>query len=163
MQTDGSGRISVPLAGTVPAAGRTPRELADEIAQRLSDGYVKDPQVTINLVETVSQVVTVEGEVERPGLYPVLGKMTLLRAIARAEGATEFADVEEVVVFREVGNQSMAAVYNLGAIRRGNYADPEIYANDVVVVGESGTRRLFKDALQTAPAVLTPLVYFLTR
>lgn len=163
VQADGSGRISVPLAGTIPAAGQTPQELADEIARRLADGYVKDPQVTVNLVETVSQVVTVEGEVERPGLYPVMGKMTLLRAIARAEGATEFADVDEVVVFRTVNNQSMAAVYNLAAIRRGNYADPDIYANDVVVVGESGTRRLFKDAIQTAPAILTPLVYFLTR
>lgn len=163
VQADASGRISVPLAGTIEAAGRTPRELADEIARRLRDGYVKDPQVAVNLVETVSQVITVEGEVERPGLYPVVGKMTLMRAIAGAEGATEFANIEDVVVFRTVGGQDMAAVYNLGAIRRGNYADPEVYANDVVVVGESGTRRLFKDALQAAPAILTPLVYLLTR
>lgn len=163
VQADASGRISVPLAGTIEAAGRTPQELADDIAQRLRDGYVKNPQVTVNLVETVSQVVTVSGEVEKPGLYPVLGRMTLMRALAQAEGATEFADSESVVVFRTVGGQDMAAVYNLGAIRRGNYNDPEIFANDVVVVGESATRRLFKDALQTAPAVLTPLIYLLTR
>lgn len=163
VQADASGRISVPLAGTMEAAGKTPGELADEIARRLRDGYVKDPQVTVNLVETVSQVVTVSGEVEKPGLYPVLGKMTLMRAIAQAEGATEFADSESVVVFRTVNGQDMAAVYNLGAINRGNYNDPEIYANDVVVVGESGTRRLFKDVLQTAPAILTPLIYLLTR
>lgn len=163
VQADSGGRISVPLAGTVDAAGKSPGELADDIAARLRNGYVKDPQVTVNLVETVSQVVTVSGEVEKPGLYPVLGRMTLMRAIAQAEGTTEFAESESVVVFRTVEGQDMAAVYNLGAIQRGNYNDPEIYANDVVVVGESGTRRLFKDALQTAPAVLTPLIYLLTR
>ncbi|WP_431872398.1 polysaccharide biosynthesis/export family protein [Allosphingosinicella sp.] len=163
VQADASGRISVPLAGTIEAAGKTPGELADEIALRLRDGYVKDPQVSVNLMETVSQVVTVSGEVRKPGLYPVLGKMTLMRAIAQAEGSTEFADADNVVVFRTVSGQDMAAVYNLGAIRRGNYNDPEVYANDVVVVGESGTRRLFKDILQAAPAVMTPLVYVLTR
>lgn len=162
VQADASGRISVPLAGTIEAAGRTPGELADEIARRLRDGYVKNPQVTVNLAETVSQVVTVDGEVQKPGLYPVLGKMTLMRAIARAEGTTEFAAVDDVVIFRTVDNQRMAGVYNLGAIRRGRYADPEVYANDVVIVGESATRRLFKDVLQIAPAVVTPLVYILT-
>src|SRR3546814_21117547 len=96
-------------------------------------------------METVSQVVTVSGEVRKPGLYPVLGKMTLMRAIAQAEGSTEFADADNVVVFRTVSGQDMAAVYNLGAIRRGNYNDPAVYAHDVVVVGESGTRRLFTD------------------
>src|SRR3546814_5799243 len=44
VQADASGRISVPLAGTIEAAGKTPGELADEIALRLRDGYVKDPQ-----------------------------------------------------------------------------------------------------------------------
>lgn len=163
VQADAAGRISVPLAGTIEAAGKTPGELAEEIARGLRDGYVKDPQVTVNLIETVSQVVTVSGEVGKPGLYPVVGRMTLMRAVAQAQGTTEFADSENVVVFRTVNGQDMAAVYNLGGIRRGNYSDPEIYANDIVIVGESGTRRLFKDVLQLAPAVLTPLVYLLSR
>ena len=62
VQTDASGRISFPLAGVVEAAGRTPAELEGMLAQRLRAAYVRDPQVTVNLKETVSQVVTVDGE-----------------------------------------------------------------------------------------------------
>jgi polysaccharide biosynthesis/export protein len=49
-------------------------------------------------------------------------------------------------------------MYDLGAIRRGAYADPEVFANDVVVVGDSPQRRLFRDLLQVIPLITTPLV-----
>jgi polysaccharide export outer membrane protein len=115
----------------------------------------------VNLVETVSQVVTVEGQVAQPGLYPVVGRMTLLRAIATARGMTQAANQRDVVVFRTVSGQNMAALYNVDAIRRGSYADPDIYANDVVVVGESRARRLFETLLQAAPLLTTPLILLL--
>ena len=157
VQADASGRISVPLIGTVDAAGRTPAELASDIATRLRR-FVKDPQVTVNLEETVSQVITVDGEVSKPGLYPVVGRMTLIRAIATAEGASELARLDNVVVFRTVGGQRYAALYNLGAIRRGAYDDPELYPNDVVIVGQSAAQKLFRDVLTVSPAILAPLV-----
>ncbi len=158
VQTDAGGRISFPLAGIMEAAGKTPGELEEEIEQRLRGQYVRDPQVTVNLKETVSQVVTVDGQVKKPGLYPVIGKMTLMRAVATAEGTAEFAKLDDIVIFRTVNGQKMAALYNLKAIRRGYYDDPEIFANDVVVVGDSTARRLFKDALQLVPLLTTPLV-----
>jgi polysaccharide export outer membrane protein len=161
VQADASGRISLPLAGVVEAAGHTPEELATEIAGRLRTRYIRDPQVTVNLEETVSQVVTIDGQVGQPGLYPVVGRMTLMRAIATARGTTEFARLSDVVVFRTVGEQRYAALYNLQAIRRGTYPDPEIYADDVVVVGDSPARRLFRDILQAAPLLLTPVVAIL--
>lgn len=161
VQADASGRISLPLAGTVEAAGRTPEELAAEIATRLRGRYVRNPQVSVNLKETVSQVITVDGEVKKPGLYPVIGRMTLIRAVATAEGAGELARLDDVVIFRTVNGQPMAAIYNLKAIRRGQYEDPDVYANDVVLVGTSEARRLFRDAMQVAPAVFTPLIYLL--
>lgn len=161
VQTDAGGRISFPLAGIIEAAGKTPGELEEEIEGRLRGQYVRDPQVTVNLKETVSQVVTIDGQVREPGLYPVIGKMTLMRAVAVAKGTAEFAKLDDVVIFRTVNGQKMAALYNLKSIRRGLYNDPEVFANDVVVVGDSQARRLFKDALQVAPTLLTPLVYFL--
>ncbi len=161
VQADASGRISLPLVGSIEAAGKTPQQLAQEIEQGLRARYIRNPQVSVNLVETVSQVVTVEGQVEQPGLYPVVGRMTLLRAIATARGMSERASAREVVVFRTVDRQKMAALYNVDAIRRGTYADPEIYANDVVVVGESNARRLFETILQTAPLLTTPLILLL--
>lgn len=162
VQTDAGGRISFPLAGIVEAAGKTPGELEDIIETRLRGSYVRDPQVTVNLKETVSQVVTVDGEVKQPGLYPVIGRMTLMRAIATANGLGEFAKKDDVIIFRTVNGQKMAGLYNLKAIRRGNYDDPGIFANDVVIVGDNVGRRLFKDALQILPAVTSPLVYLLT-
>lgn len=158
VQTDASGRISFPLAGIVEAAGRTPAEVEEEIEGRLRNRYVRDPQVTVNLKETVSQVITVDGQVKEPGLYPVIGKMTLMRAVATAKGTSEFAKLDDVVIFRTVKGQDLAALYNLDAIRRGNYADPEVFANDVVIVGDSKARRLFKDALQIVPLLTTPLI-----
>jgi polysaccharide export outer membrane protein len=162
-QTDAGGRISFPLAGVVDAAGHTPAELETILEERLRGRFVRDPQVTVNLKETVSQVITVDGEVKEPGLYPVIGRMTLMRAVATAKGTTEFAQLQNVVVFRTVGGQKMAGLYNLKAIRRGNYDDPEVFANDVVVVGDSSARRLFKDVVQIVPAIATPLVYIFTR
>jgi polysaccharide biosynthesis/export protein len=161
IQTDSGGRISFPLAGIVDAAGRTPAELETLIEGKLRGSYVRNPQVTVNLKETVSQVITVDGEVKEPGLYPVVGKMTLMRAVATAKGGTEYAKFDDVVVFRTVNGQKMAALYNLKAIRRGVYGDPEVFANDVVVVGDSSARRLFKDALQALPAVLSPIILLL--
>jgi polysaccharide export outer membrane protein len=163
VQADASGRISFPLAGTVEAAGRTPNEVAQIIAARLRERFVRDPQVTVNLKETVSQVITVDGEVKEPGLYPVIGKMTLMRAVATAKGASEYAKLSHVAVFRTVGGQRMAGLYNLRAIRDGAYDDPEVYANDVVIVGDNATRRIFKDAIQILPSITGPLVYLLVR
>ena len=158
VQTDAGGRISFPLAGIVEAAGKTPAEIESILEERLRGRFVRDPQVTVNLKETVSQVITVDGDVTEPGLYPVIGRMTLMRAVATAKGVSEFARLDDVVVFRTVNGQKMAALYNLKAIRRGLYDDPEVFASDVVVVGDSQSRRLFKDALAILPVVTTPLI-----
>lgn len=162
-QTDAGGRISFPLAGIVEAAGKTPAELEQLLEERLRGRFVRDPQVTVNLKETVSQVITVDGEVKEPGLYPVIGRMTLMRAVATAKGAGELAKLNDVVIFRTVNGQKMAGLYNLKSIRRGIYDDPEVFANDVVIVGDSQARRLFKDALQVIPTLATPLIYIFTR
>jgi polysaccharide export outer membrane protein len=158
VQTDSSGRLSLPLVGQLEAMDKTPAELAREITSRLASRYVRNPQVTVNVEETVSHVLTIDGQVREPGQYPVLGRMTLMRAIATAKGTTEFARLQDVVVFRTVGTQQMAALYNLQAIRRGLYPDPELFASDVVVVGDSAARRLFRDILQASPLLTTPII-----
>jgi polysaccharide export outer membrane protein len=162
IQVDASGRFALPLIGEIEAAGFTPQQLGDLIADRLRGRYVREPQVAVN-ADTVNQMITVDGQVKEPGLFPVTGRMTLMRSIARAQGVTEFASTNFVVVFRRVNNQEMAALYDLRAIRQGMYADPEVYANDVVYVGESHARRIFQ-ALVTSSALLTaPVVALLQR
>lgn len=163
VQVDASGRISFPLIGALTIAGSTPGEIERMIETKLAANYVRNPQVSINLEETVSQVVTVEGQVKKPGLFPVVGRMTLLRAIALSGGTDEFAKLNEVVIFRTVKGEQYAALYNLKSIRIGAYPDPEVFANDVVVVGESRARRVFKDFLQVLPALSTPLIFAVDR
>lgn len=163
IQADAGGNITVPLLGSIQAAGLTPGQLATAIENGLRGRFFRDPQVSVNLKETQSQVVTIDGSVKRPGVYPVVGRMTLIQAIARAEGTSEFARVEDVVIFRTVGEQKLAGVYNLGAIRLGRYEDPEVFASDIIVVGDSPRRRFLKDVLTLGPALLSPVILLLTQ
>lgn len=161
MQVDASGRISMPLLGTIDARGKTAEELAQVIQAALKGRYVRNPFVTVNIRSSVSQVVTIDGQVVEPGLYPVTNQMTLMRAVASAKGLSEFARADDVVILRTVNDRRMAGMYNIGAIRRGTYQDPPIYANDVIVVGDSPQRRRFRDLVSLAPLLAAPIVAFL--
>lgn len=161
VQVDAGGRIAMPLIGTIDAGGKTAEELAGDIRRSLAGRYVRDPNVTVNIDSSVSQVVTVDGQVVEPGLYPVTNQMTLLRAIASAKGLSEFAKQDDVVILRQVEGQKLAGLYNIEAIRRGAYPDPSLFANDVVVVGDSPQRRLFRDFIGIAPFLASPLVAIL--
>jgi len=163
IQVDANGTISVPLAGSMTAAGMTSAQLERAVEERLRENYIRNPRVSVNLTEMVSYAITVDGLVKRPGVYPVAGGMTLMRSIALAEGVGIDARLEDVVVFRTVDGKRYAALYNLGAIRRGHYPDPPIYANDIVMVGDDASKRLFKDLLTAVPAILTPIVILLTQ
>lgn len=161
MQVDASGRVAMPLIGTLDARGKSAGELAEDIEAALRGRYVRDPDATVNIKNSVSQVVAIDGQVVEPGLYPVTNQMTLLRAVASAKGLTEFADQQDVVILRTVNGQRMAGLYNVEAIRRGLYDDPAVYANDLVVVGDSPQRRLFRDFLALTPLLASPLVAIL--
>ncbi|PZO79063.1 MAG: transposase [Sphingomonas hengshuiensis] len=158
MQVDASGRIAMPLAGTIDARGKTASELGGLIEAALRARYVRNPQVTVNIKSSVSQVVTIDGQVVEPGLYPVTNQMTLMRVIASAKGLSEFAKQDDVVILRTVGTQRLAGLYNIAAIRRGAYNDPPVYANDVIVVGDSPQRRLFRDFVSVTPLLAAPLI-----
>lgn len=144
-EVDAAGNLSMPLIGSVVAGGRTPAEVSAAIADRLRGRYLRNPQVTVNITKAVGQTVTVDGAVRDPGVYPVTGRMTLQQAIASAKGSNDLANLDNVVVFRRVNNQQMAALFSLKRIRAGQMPDPQIYGNDIVVVGENATRRFLRD------------------
>lgn len=160
VQVDASGRITFPLIGTLEVAGKTPGEVGEAMQDLFRGRYIRNPQITVNLKEIVSQTVTIGGEVKKPGVYPIVGKMTLMTAVASAEGWTDISSRGEVVVFRTVKAQDYAAVYNVKAIQKGRYPDPEIFANDVIMVGESQSRKIWKDFLGASP-LLAPVIYLL--
>lgn len=145
-QIDAAGNFLLPLIGATPAGGKTPIELADYIAEQLRGRYIRDPQVSVNVVEARAHTVTVDGAVGRPGIYPISGPMTLQRAIATAEGLSKVADADKVVIFRTIDGTKMGAMFDLDEIRAGRIEDPQIFGNDIVVVGESGFRRFLTEA-----------------
>lgn len=144
-EVDAAGNFSLPLTGPVGAAGRTPGELSSAIATMLKERYLKNPQVSVNIVKAQSKNFTVDGAVRQPGNYPIVGKMTLQQAIATARGADIAANLNNIVIFRTVNNQKVAALFSLKDIRAGRLDDPQIYGNDIVIVGESATRRFVRD------------------
>jgi polysaccharide export outer membrane protein len=144
---DAAGGFSLPLAGTVTAAGKTPEELSDAIAAKLRGPYLKNPRVAVNITKAgSSQAVTIDGEVQQPGIYPVASRMTLQQAIATAHGATDTANIRNVIVFRTVNGQKMAAMFDLKDIRSGRSPDPQVYGNDIVVVGESAVQKFLRNS-----------------
>jgi polysaccharide export outer membrane protein len=150
VRVSGSGQISLPLVGDIPANGRTAMELQRDIGHRL-ENMVQTPQVTIFIKEYASQRVTVEGEVNQPGIYPIEGKTTLLQAVALAHGTSQVAKLNDVTVFRTVDGRRLSAVFNLKDIRGGKLSDPEVFGNDVIEVNASGSKSVFRNIITAVP------------
>ena len=159
---DGQGMIAYPLAGSVSAGGLTTTQLAVVLEERLRAAHVRDPNVSVNFVEPVSNILTVDGQVNNPGLYPVYRDMTLMQAVASAGGENDLARTSAVLVFREAeGGQQYVGLYDLRGIRYGNYADPKVYPGDKIVISESEARRLLQTVQPFVSLVTTPLILLL--
>lgn len=150
-KVDDRGTIDFPLIGQVPALGSTTSELARTIEQRLGENYYQNPQVSVTLKDAVGRRATIDGSVRQPGIYPIDAATTLMRAVALAQGTTDDANTQRVVVFRTIEGQRAAAAFDLRAIRAGLAADPPIYGSDIIIVDGNQTRRLLRDILQTIP------------
>ena len=151
VQVEASGQILLPLIGTVQASGKTSSELSREITARLGERYLQSPQVSVLVSASVSQRVTVEGSVREPGIYEIQGQTTLLQALAMARGPSQVAQAKDVVIFRVIDGKRMGARFNVADIRTGKADDPQIVGNDVVVVGLSRIKAVWRDVLTAAP------------
>jgi polysaccharide biosynthesis/export protein len=142
------GKISLPLIGQIDAVGLTGQQLERLIADRLSEKYLQDPQVTVFIKEFTTLRFTVEGAVNKPGVYPLAGQMTLLRALAVAGGQGSLSDVSEVMLFRVDGtNKRSTLTFDVEKIRAGQAADPLVQNDDLIVVRRSKARTALKDSL----------------
>ena len=93
------GKVTVPVAGEVQAAGHTAKELEVELASRFSK-RIASPEVTVVVKEINASRVFILGEVAKPGAYPMRGALTVVQALALAGGLTEFADAGDIVIVR---------------------------------------------------------------
>lgn len=150
---DASGKLQLPLLGSVQAAGLTPAELSADLERRLGERYLRNPRVSVSVSEAASQKITVDGAVMKPGVYTMRGRTTLLQAVAMAEGGTRIADLKKVAVFRSNDGRPMVAVFDLAAIRRGDAADPIVLGDDVVVVDTSRLSARYRDFIEVLPGL----------
>jgi polysaccharide export outer membrane protein len=97
---EASGEIALPLLGPVVAGGKTLREFEAHLEERLGESYMRDPHVTVQVVEMLSRSVSVIGPVGAPGVYQISGSKSLLEVLAMAEGLTEEAGSRVSVVRR---------------------------------------------------------------
>ena len=146
VQVDGGGKVVLPLVGQMQAGGKTPGEFSGDLETALKAKYMKNPQVIVTVKNAQSQRVTIDGAVNKPGVYPLSGPTTLLQAISLGGGPDQkLANVKKVGVFRQVGGKRHAAFFNLSQIRTGQSEDPQIYGNDIIVVDTSSGSRFIQN------------------
>jgi polysaccharide export outer membrane protein len=92
------GKISFPLIGELRVTGLSQLQVEKKLREMLADGYIVDPQVSVQVTEYRSQKIFVIGEVNSPGAYPLTRKTLLVEAIAMAGGVKPEADQEIMIV-----------------------------------------------------------------
>ncbi|HSV44848.1 MAG TPA: polysaccharide biosynthesis/export family protein, partial [Ramlibacter sp.] len=147
VRVNAAGAISLPLVGSVVVAGLSAQQVEALIAGRYREKYLQNPQVSVFIKEFTTERITVEGAVAKPGIYPLTGQITLLRALALAGGFGQIADSNEVMLFRVNDGVRQVAVFDVDKIRAGKSDDPAIKGDDLIVVQRDNSRRLLKDSL----------------
>lgn len=129
------GKISLPLLNDVQAAGLTPMQLRDALAEKLV-AYVPTPEVSVIVREVQSYRVSVIGEVKKPDRYDLRGHATVLDALAMAGGFAEFAARTRIVILRHNGTSVKRIPFNYNAIvsANGERANFVLEPGDIILV-----------------------------
>jgi polysaccharide export outer membrane protein len=148
VRVNSTGHIALPLIGTLEVAGLNPADAEALIAIQYGAKYLKNPQVSVFVKEFTTKRITVDGAVAKPGIFPLTGPVTLLRALALAGGGGPMADLENVMLFRlSPEGKPDNKKYNLELIRKGEADDPMLQSDDVVVVNRDSSRVWLRDSL----------------
>ena len=97
-------------------------------------------------------MVTVDGAVSKGGMYPVLGQISLMQAIALAGGVDETtANPRRVAIFRTIDGKRQAAAFDLVSIRRGEMEDPQVFSGDIIIVDGSKIKETQQIIFRSVP------------
>jgi polysaccharide export outer membrane protein len=133
-EVSSEGTISFPLIGLVVAEGKTPAVVEREIHDRLADGYLKSPNVSVLVKESKSKSVSVLGEVTKPVTLPYSDGMTVIDAIAKAGGFTAMARKNAVTITRTIDGKKTRYTIPVGDIGKGKADNFYLRPGDVADV-----------------------------
>ena len=136
-QVQDDGTVDFPLVGRISVSGMTQAELADHLRQRLADGYIRDPNITIVVVSRQNLEVSVLGQVAKPGTFPYVGELTLVQAVSEAGGTTPYAASKRVRLTRKTKDGPKTFEISLKAITEGRAEDLLLQPGDIVFVPEN--------------------------
>src|SRR5262245_29570354 len=125
VQVGDNGMINLPLVGEVNVGGKTPNEVERELTAKLGAKYLQNPQVSVYVKEYNSQSVTVSGAVNKPGVYQIKGKTSLMQAIAMAGDLNPNSD-SSILILRQRDGKRLAGRFDLSAIQNGQADDPTL-------------------------------------
>ena len=168
VRVSAGGEISLPLLGSVRAAGLTPRALEFVLQELLHRTYMKDPHVSVFVREMQSHPVSVMGAVRRPGVFQIRGSKTLLEVLSLAEGLADDAG-ETVIILRgaalsaepdaPMDHAAAADPPSPGPQSSGEPAAASSPLNDNRSASEGAVQVNLKDLLESADSRSNPLVH----
>ena len=124
-RVDDNGAVAFPLVGPVPVRGETTTTAAARLAGALADGYMRNPDVAVEIAEY--RPFFIQGEIGNSGQFPYVYGMTVRAAISTAGGFSDTADRNRVMVYRPQGGKMVKGAVDL---------DFPIYPGDTIVVSE---------------------------
>ncbi len=127
------GKISLPLVNEIQAAGLTPQQLQEMIAQRLKD-FVADPVVSVIVMESNSIKVFVSGQVRNPGVHRLRSETTLLQIIPMVGGFTEWANPKKILVIRKEADKEIRMTVNYKKMVDGKIPALVLKPGDTIIV-----------------------------
>jgi polysaccharide export outer membrane protein len=135
-RVNSDGNITFPLLGSLHVGGSSPEQTQKAIEKQLADkDFVKDPQVSVFVVEYANQGVSVLGEVNKPGVYPVMGSHQLFDFVSAAGGFTVRAGRSVTIAHAGDGQPDVIRLGHDPSLTSGN---PVIAAGDTIYVGQAG-------------------------
>ena len=128
------GKVSLPLVNDIQAAGLTPTALRQQLIDRLSE-FIPAPEVAVIVREVHSMKVAVVGSVKTPGRYELKSAATVLEMIALAQGFTDFASRDRVVILRQDNGETKRIPFNYRKVAAGDeQANLIVQPGDIIVV-----------------------------
>jgi polysaccharide export outer membrane protein len=133
LQIRPDGKITLPLLGDIPAAGKTPTELRDNITAALRE-YITNPVVTVIVIEATPATIYVMGEVGKPGPQAMTGSMSILQALAMAGGFKDFAHTKDITILRKSSTGMRRLHFNYNDAIKGESTPMMLEPGDTVIV-----------------------------